>query len=95
VPDGTSRFSCDGAQIMHYMGCSTFANYTVPYLRFVDFVEDWENPLKFSKELKIHGNLLGTQAEMHGLEDHFRGVFPGLRGVANRCSPASIYEYTP
>ena len=29
MPDGTSRFSCDGAQIMHYMGCSTFANYTV------------------------------------------------------------------
>src|ERR1022692_3654105 len=28
MPDGTSRFSCDGAQIMHYMGCSTFANYT-------------------------------------------------------------------
>ena len=29
MPDGTSRFSCDGAPIMHYMGCSTFANYTV------------------------------------------------------------------
>jgi len=29
MPDGTSRFSCDGAEIMHYMGCSTFSNYTV------------------------------------------------------------------
>nr|WP_314069748.1 S-(hydroxymethyl)glutathione dehydrogenase/class III alcohol dehydrogenase [uncultured Roseococcus sp.] len=29
MPDGTSRFSCDGAQVMHYMGCSTFANFTV------------------------------------------------------------------
>jgi S-(hydroxymethyl)glutathione dehydrogenase/alcohol dehydrogenase len=29
MPDGTSRFSCDGAGIMHYMGCSTFSNYTV------------------------------------------------------------------
>jgi S-(hydroxymethyl)glutathione dehydrogenase/alcohol dehydrogenase len=29
MPDGTSRFSCNGAPIMHYMGCSTFANYTV------------------------------------------------------------------
>ena len=29
MPDGTSRFSCDGVPIMHYMGCSTFANYTV------------------------------------------------------------------
>ena len=29
MPDGTSRFSCEGTPIMHYMGCSTFANYTV------------------------------------------------------------------
>jgi S-(hydroxymethyl)glutathione dehydrogenase/alcohol dehydrogenase len=29
MPDGTSRFRCDGAQVMHYMGCSTFANFTV------------------------------------------------------------------
>ena len=29
MPDGTSRFSIDGRQIFHYMGCSTFANHTV------------------------------------------------------------------
>ncbi|MDE8349845.1 MAG: S-(hydroxymethyl)glutathione dehydrogenase/class III alcohol dehydrogenase [Acidocella sp.] len=29
MPDGTSRFSCDGEPVMHYMGCSTFANHTV------------------------------------------------------------------
>ncbi len=29
MPDGTSRFSKNGAPILHYMGCSTFANYTV------------------------------------------------------------------
>ena len=30
MPDGTSRFSMlDGTPILHYMGCSTFANYTV------------------------------------------------------------------
>jgi S-(hydroxymethyl)glutathione dehydrogenase/alcohol dehydrogenase len=29
MPDGTSRFSFKGKPIMHYMGCSTFANYTV------------------------------------------------------------------
>jgi S-(hydroxymethyl)glutathione dehydrogenase / alcohol dehydrogenase len=29
MPDGTSRFSCKGTEVMHYMGCSTFANYTV------------------------------------------------------------------
>jgi S-(hydroxymethyl)glutathione dehydrogenase/alcohol dehydrogenase len=29
MPDGTSRFSLKGKTIYHYMGCSTFANYTV------------------------------------------------------------------
>lgn len=29
MPDGTSRFSKDGRMIHHYMGCSTFAEYTV------------------------------------------------------------------
>src|ERR1700749_4265976 len=29
MPDGTSRFSLKGEKIHHYMGCSTFANFTV------------------------------------------------------------------
>ena len=29
MPDGASRFSYRGKPIFHYMGCSTFANYTV------------------------------------------------------------------
>jgi S-(hydroxymethyl)glutathione dehydrogenase/alcohol dehydrogenase len=29
MPDGTSRFSLNGKPLLHYMGCSTFANYTV------------------------------------------------------------------
>ncbi|WP_368419773.1 S-(hydroxymethyl)glutathione dehydrogenase/class III alcohol dehydrogenase [Rhodovarius sp.] len=29
MPDGTSRFRCEQTQVMHYMGCSTFANFTV------------------------------------------------------------------
>jgi len=29
MPDGTSRFSIGGQPIHHYMGCSTFSNYTV------------------------------------------------------------------
>ena len=29
MPDGTSRFSLGGERIHHYMGCSTFANFTV------------------------------------------------------------------
>lgn len=29
MPNGTSRFSYKGQKILHYMGCSTFSNYTV------------------------------------------------------------------
>lgn len=29
MPDGTSRFSYKGQPLFHYMGCSTFSNYTV------------------------------------------------------------------
>ncbi|KAL1139993.1 hypothetical protein AAG570_006970, partial [Ranatra chinensis] len=29
MPDGTSRFSCNGKQLFHFMGCSTFSEYTV------------------------------------------------------------------
>jgi S-(hydroxymethyl)glutathione dehydrogenase / alcohol dehydrogenase len=29
MPDGSSRFSWQGQPLLHYMGCSTFANYTV------------------------------------------------------------------
>lgn len=29
MPDGTSRFSINGEKVFHYMGTSTFANYTV------------------------------------------------------------------
>src|SRR5205085_5516591 len=29
MPDGTSRFSLDGKKLHHYMGTSTFANFTV------------------------------------------------------------------
>jgi S-(hydroxymethyl)glutathione dehydrogenase/alcohol dehydrogenase len=29
MPDGTSRFSLRGKMVHHYMGCSTFSNYTV------------------------------------------------------------------
>src|SRR6476660_6813112 len=41
MPDGTSRFSSDGAPVMHYMGTSTFANFTVlPEIALAKFRED-------------------------------------------------------
>jgi S-(hydroxymethyl)glutathione dehydrogenase/alcohol dehydrogenase len=29
MPDGKSRFQCSGETVFHYMGCSTFSNFTV------------------------------------------------------------------
>ncbi len=41
MPDGTSRFSLNGEQIYHYMGCSTFSNYTVlPEIALAKIRED-------------------------------------------------------
>jgi S-(hydroxymethyl)glutathione dehydrogenase/alcohol dehydrogenase len=41
MPDGTSRFSLKGARVLHYMGTSTFANYTVvPEIALAKIRED-------------------------------------------------------
>ena len=41
MPDGTSRFSCDGQPVFHYMGTSTFANFTVvPEIALAKIRED-------------------------------------------------------
>ena len=41
MPDGSSRFSLDGKMIHHYMGTSTFANYTVlPEISLAKIRED-------------------------------------------------------
>ena len=29
MPDGTSRFKCKGKELFHFMGTSTFSEYTV------------------------------------------------------------------
>jgi S-(hydroxymethyl)glutathione dehydrogenase/alcohol dehydrogenase len=41
MPDGTSRFSIGGRKVHHYMGCSTFSNYTVlPEIALAKIRED-------------------------------------------------------
>ncbi len=41
MPDGSSRFSRNGQMLHHYMGCSTFANYTVlPEIALAKIRED-------------------------------------------------------
>src|SRR5688572_31423686 len=41
MPDGTSRFSLDGRKLLHYMGTSTFSNFTVvPEIALAKIRED-------------------------------------------------------
>ncbi|MGX6648949.1 S-(hydroxymethyl)glutathione dehydrogenase/class III alcohol dehydrogenase [Maricaulaceae bacterium MS644] len=41
MPDGTSRFSLNGEKLHHYMGCSTFSNFTVmPKIALAKIRED-------------------------------------------------------
>ncbi len=41
MPDGSSRFSCDGDPVYHYMGTSTFSNFTVlPEIALAKIRED-------------------------------------------------------
>ncbi len=41
MPDGSSRFSLDGKPLFHYMGCSTFSNFTVlPEIALAKIRED-------------------------------------------------------
>jgi S-(hydroxymethyl)glutathione dehydrogenase / alcohol dehydrogenase len=41
MPDGTSRFSFDGKKLHHYMGTSTFSNFTVlPEIAVAKICED-------------------------------------------------------
>jgi S-(hydroxymethyl)glutathione dehydrogenase/alcohol dehydrogenase len=41
MPDGTSRFSMGGKKVFHYMGCSTFSNFTVlPEIALAKIRED-------------------------------------------------------
>ena len=41
MPDGTSRFKLDGEPVHHYMGCSTFSNFTVlPEIALAKIRED-------------------------------------------------------
>jgi S-(hydroxymethyl)glutathione dehydrogenase / alcohol dehydrogenase len=41
MPDGTTRFSRNGSRLFHYMGCSTFSNFTVmPEIALAKIRED-------------------------------------------------------
>ncbi len=81
MPDGTSRFSYRGQQILHYMGCSTFSNYTVlPEISLAKIRRD----APFDKVCYIGcGVTTGIGAVMFtaGVEPNSTAVVFGLGGI--------------
>lgn len=81
MPDGTSRFSASGEQIFHYMGTSTFAEYTVlPEIALAKVRED----APFDKICYIGcGVTTGIGAAIYtaGVEIGSRCVVFGLGGI--------------
>jgi S-(hydroxymethyl)glutathione dehydrogenase / alcohol dehydrogenase len=81
MPDGTSRFSSGGKPVMHYMGTSTFANFTVlPEIALAKIRED----APFDKVCYIGcGVTTGIGAVMNTakVEAGARAVVFGLGGI--------------
>ncbi len=81
MPDGTSRFSLNGKPLLHYMGCSTFANYTVlPEIAVAKIRED----APFDKVCYIGCGVttgIGAVIFTAGVEPGARVVVFGLGGI--------------
>jgi S-(hydroxymethyl)glutathione dehydrogenase / alcohol dehydrogenase len=81
MPDGTSRFSYKGQVIHHYMGCSTFSNFTVlPEIALAKIRKD----APFDKACYIGcGVTTGVGAVVHtaGVEAGANAVVFGLGGI--------------
>src|SRR6201994_1199760 len=81
MPDGTSRFSYKGQTIYHYMGCSTFSNYTVlPEIAVAKIRED----APFEKACYIGSGLTpggGAVVNTAGVEPGANVVVFGLGGI--------------
>jgi S-(hydroxymethyl)glutathione dehydrogenase/alcohol dehydrogenase len=81
MPDGTSRFSIHGKPLLHYMGCSTFANFTVlPEIAVAKIRED----APFDKVCYIGCGVttgLGAVINTAKVEPGARVVVFGLGGI--------------
>jgi S-(hydroxymethyl)glutathione dehydrogenase/alcohol dehydrogenase len=81
MPDGSSRFSCDGQPLMHYMGTSTFSNFTVvPEISLAKIRED----APFDKVCYIGCGVttgIGAVINTAKVEAGARAVVFGLGGI--------------
>ena len=81
MPDGTSRFSLNGSKVLHYMGTSTFSNYTVvPEIALAKIRED----APFDKVCYIGCGVttgIGAVINTAGVEPGANVVVFGLGGI--------------
>ena len=81
MPDGTSRFSLEGRQLHHYMGCSTFANFTVlPEIAVAKIRED----APFDKVCYIGCGVttgIGAVINTAKVEEGAKAIVFGLGGI--------------
>jgi S-(hydroxymethyl)glutathione dehydrogenase/alcohol dehydrogenase len=81
MPDGTSRFSYKGAPVFHYMGCSTFSNYTVlPEIAVAKIRDD----APFDKACYIGCGVttgVGAVVNTAGVEPGANAIVFGLGGI--------------
>jgi S-(hydroxymethyl)glutathione dehydrogenase/alcohol dehydrogenase len=81
MPDGTSRFSYKGQPIYHYMGCSTFSNFTVlPEIALAKIRDD----APFDKACYIGCGVttgVGAVVNTAGVEPGANAVVFGLGGI--------------
>src|SRR5438046_9750647 len=87
MPDGTSRFSIEGKPIHHYMGTSTFANYTVlPEIAVAKIRED----APFDKVCYIGCGVttgIGAVINTAKVEPGFNVVVFGFGGIGLKVFP--------
>jgi len=95
MPNGTSRFSLDGKPILHYMGCSTFSNYSVlPEISLAKIRQD----APFDKVCYIGCGVTtlagcGFWVGWHWAQCHSRCAHGG-RPTDHRCRPESRQSST-
>src|SRR6195952_6043546 len=81
MPDGTSRFSYKGQTVFHYMGCSTFSNFTVlPEIALAKIRKD----APFDKACYIGCGVttgVGAVVNTAGVEPGSNAIVFGLGGI--------------
>jgi S-(hydroxymethyl)glutathione dehydrogenase/alcohol dehydrogenase len=81
MPDGTSRFSYKGQTIYHYMGCSTFSNYTVlPEIAVAKIREDAPADKVFYVGCGVTTGV-GAVINTAKVETGAKGIVFGLGGI--------------